>query len=458
MTFMPDISSRGWPGRARWHVSCAATLALVAALAGPVASPPAAGASKDDAAASAARDAKLRKQVQRVLKRTPLIDGHNDIPWQYRRRVKNHLDELDLRADLTQIDPPTHTDIDRLRAGMVGGQFWSVYTPISTYGGKPDDTRIVLEQIDLARRMIDKYDDVLELALTAKDVRRIHRRGRIASLLGLEGGHAISDSLAVLRMLYGAGARYMTLTHSKGLAWADSATDTAKHDGLTPFGIEVVREMNRLGMLVDLSHVSTATMRDALDVTRAPVIFSHSSARAVVPHPRNVPDDILLRVAKNGGVVMVTFFPSYVSEAVRQYGNDRRVHQSALDERLAGDEDAVAAEMTTWAEANPAPRPTLHQVADHIDHIRHVAGIDHIGLGGDYDGMPPGPVGLEDVSTYPELFVELMRRGYTTSAIGRIAGNNVLRVMTRAEEVARELQATESPRDILIEEADGTGS
>lgn len=392
-------------------------------------------------------------RVVRVLKRTPLIDGHNDLPYQYRRRVANHVDQLDLEGNLKLLDPPTHTDIPRLREGMVGGQFWSVYVPILSYGGTPEDVALVAEQIDLVYRMVDRYPETFEIAYTADDVRRIHRRGRIASMIGMEGGHAINNSLAVLRQMFRLGARYMTLTHGKSLRWADSATGEARHGGLTPFGEEVVREMNRLGMMVDLSHVSPQTMTDALAVSEAPIIFSHSSAFGVVPHDRNVPDDMLRSVADNGGVVMVTFYPTYVSE-------QRRLHFVRAGELTAQwnqemGEEQVAARMAEWWQANPAPSPTLSQVADHIDHIRATAGVSHIGLGGDYDGMPPGPVGLEDVSTYPALLVELLRRGYSDREIGMIAGGNVLRVMEAVEAVARKLQRERLPSDALIDELDG---
>jgi membrane dipeptidase len=392
------------------------------------------------------------ERVTRVLKQTPLIDGHNDMPGRYRSRVRNQLEKLDLSADLTLLDQPTHTDIPRLRKGMVGGQFWSVYVSISEYGGKPVDVQRVLEQIDLVHRMVAKHSGDLEIAYTADDVRRIHANGKIASLIGMEGGHAINNSLAVLRSMYQLGARYMTLTHSKGLRWVDSATDDDRHGGLTAFGEAVIREMNRVGMLVDLSHVSVATMRDALATSAAPVIFSHSSAYKVVPHARNVPDDVLELVAANNGVVMVTFYPSYVSEATRVYGIQFRAESNRLNSIY--DEAEVAKRLQIWRADNPAPRPTLEQVADHIDHIRSVAGIDAIGIGGDYDGMPPGPVGLEDVSTYPALLAELLRRGYSDSDIAKIAGGNVLRVLESAERVARKL-AKDSPAEVHIDELDG---
>ncbi|MDG2071807.1 MAG: dipeptidase, partial [Pseudomonadales bacterium] len=318
-------------------------------------------------------------RVASVLRETPLIDGHNDIPWAIRNRVNNQLDHIDLSADLTLLENPTHTDIPRLRRGQVGGQFWSVYVPIREYGGTAVQVQQVIEQIDLVHRMVERYADTFELAYTAADIKRIHASGKIASLIGMEGGHAINDSLAVLRRMYQLGARYMTLTHSKGLRWADSATDDVRHNGLTSFGKAVVGEMNRLGMLVDLSHVSPKTMRDAIEVSAAPIIFSHSSAYEVVPHDRNVPDDILRLVDRNNGVVMVTFFPSYVSEATRLYGVKANAERDRLKAELP--EAQTNEKLQAWREANPVPRPTLAQVADHIDHIRSVAGIDHIGLG-----------------------------------------------------------------------------
>jgi len=393
------------------------------------------------------------ERVLALLRRVPLVDGHNDVPWQYRDRVQNHLARLDLASDLSHLDPPMHTDFARLRAGGVGGQFWSVYIPVSVAG--PGAARVQLEQIDVALRMIQRYPDRLELALTAADVERIHAAGRVASLIGVEGGHAIENSLAALRSFYRLGARYMTLTHSSDNDWADSATDTPRHGGLTPFGVEVVREMNRLGMLVDLSHVSPDTMNDALDASAAPVIFSHSSARALCDHPRNVPDEVLRRLPDNGGVVMVTFVPSFVSQEVR----DRSLRQDAERDRLrtlhGGDASAVQAGLDQWRKANPEPRATLQQVADHVEHVRAVAGIEHVGLGSDFDGIESTPVGLEDVSHYPDLLEELARRGWSDADLEALAGRNVLRALRRAEDVAHRLQAERPPSDVTIEELDG---
>ena len=394
----------------------------------------------------------LDTRVATVLKATPLIDGHNDLPWQYHRRVNNHLSQLDLASDLTQIERPTDTDLPRLRRGRVGGLFWSVYIPIEGYGGKPSAVQAVMDQIDLVKRLINHHEDDLELALDASSIRRIHKAGKIASLIGMESGHSINNSLASLRQLYELGARYMTLTHSKGLLWADSATDTPRHGGLTGFGELVVLEMNRLGMMVDLSHVSVETMRDALRVSRAPVIFSHSSAYAVTQHARNVPDDILALVGKKRGVVMVNYLTSYVSEPMRLYRVALERHQAMLNRDH--EPDAAGELMAQWSALHPAPEVTLFDVADHIDHIKAVAGIEAIGLGADFDGMPPGPVGLEDVSTYPALLKELLIRGYSDQDIANIAGENLLRVMTDVEAVAARLRTLETPRDDLLHEID----
>ncbi|RMH26237.1 MAG: membrane dipeptidase [Planctomycetota bacterium] len=392
--------------------------------------------------------------IRALLRQTPLIDGHNDVPWGVRARFANHLDRFDFAGDTASLDRPMHTDLPRMRAGGVGAQFWSVYIPIAEAPGRPGDARTVIEQIDVARRLIDRYDD-LELALTSADVRRIHRDGRIASLIGMEGGHSIENSLAVLRATYDLGARYMTLTHSRNLAWADSATDDRALGGLSPFGEEVVREMNRLGMLVDLSHVSPDVMRHALRITEAPVIFSHSSARALCDHPRNVPDDVLAMLPDNGGVVMVTFVPPFVSEELRVWLNDQQAERERLEAQHPDDAEAVDAGLAAWAEARPRPVARLDQVADHIDHIRRVAGIEHIGIGSDFDGIGAGPLGLEDVSTFPALFAELARRGYSDADLRAIAGENVLRVMAQVERVAARLQRQRGPSEALIEDLDG---
>jgi len=405
-------------------------------------------------AAAPPTDGDLERQARRLLREVPLIDGHNDAPWQYRKRVNLKIDDMDFGADLTKLDPPMHTDIARLREGGVGAQFWSVFIPIPQRGGRPGDTRTVIEQIDFVKRLVDRYPDDLELALTADDVERIHRAGRIASLIGMEGGHSIEDSLAVLRATYELGARYMTIAHVKNTRWADSATDDAEFDGLADFGREVIREMNRLGMIVDLSHVSPATMHDALDVTIAPVIFSHSSAFAVCRHVRNVPDDVLQRVRTNGGVVMITFLGYYVSEDLRTWGVRRQAERAAIAGADGQGTLAVEGLMADWERANPRPQATIAQVADHIDHVRALIGADHIGLGGDYDGTSSLPEGMQDVSTYPVLIVELLRRGYSDDDLRKIIGLNVLRVMRDVETAAATLQASTGPSEVMFIEAD----
>jgi membrane dipeptidase len=385
-----------------------------------------------------------RHRVEQVLLRTPLIDGHNDLPWEIRDRFKSDLAAVDLKLDTTHLPfpagaSPLMTDIPRLRAGEVGGQFWSVWIPSDMKGYQA--VQITLEQMDLVKRMAARYPGDLEMAYTAADVRRIHRAHKVASMIGIEGGHQIDNSLAVLRQMYDAGARYMTLTHTVNNGWADSATDAPVHHGLTPFGIEVVREMNRLGMLVDLSHVSPETMQAALAVAEAPVIFSHSSARALVDHPRNVPDDVLRSVAANGGVVMVNFAPGYVSDARNRWDADQAAERTRFNSPpyvglYIGQPERAKAALAAWEQTHPRPATTLVQVADHIDHIRQVAGVDHVGLGSDFDGIEDAPVGLEGVDRYPALLEELMRRGWTDSDIAKLAGENLLRVMAAAEKAA----------------------
>ena len=382
------------------------------------------------------------EMIARLLQEVPLVDGHNDLPWAIRARFGSRLATVDLR-DTSQLDPPLSTDLRRLRAGGVGGVFWSVWVP--TELGKDEAVRTVLEQIDLVHRMAAAYPDDLEIALTAADVRRIHAAGRVASLIGAEGGHCIADSPAVLRMLYAVGARYLTLTHWESTAWADSATAAPQHDGLTDFGAALVREMNRIGMLVDLSHVSAAAMHDALDATRAPVIFSHSCAAALNPHPRNVPDDVLRRLPANGGIVMVNFGSYFIDPRVTERVAAGEAEEARLKALHPGDPQAVAAGLDRWYTANPMPKVTVAQLADHIDHIRRVAGIDHVGLGSDFDGISSLPVGLEDVAGFPTLIAELANRGYSRDDLARVAGLNVLRVMAEVERVAASLQATETP-------------
>ena len=379
-----------------------------------------------------------------ILARHPVFDGHNDLPWAIRRaEAPFDVDAYDLREPT-----PGHTDLDRLRSGGVGAQFWSIYIP-----GEAADSgfaRLQLEQVDIARRLIRKYPE-LELTGTAAEVETAMKAGRIASLLGLEGGHAIENSISALRVYYDLGVRYMTLTHNVTLAWADAASDEALHDGLTGFGEDVVREMNRIGMLVDLSHVSPATMSDALDVSQAPVIFSHSSARALTDHVRNVPDSILTRLQENGGLVMVTFVPSFVSEQLRQWHVQRRSVGEAAIASGGGVPEARAAAEEFMAE-NPLPRATIADVADHIEHVRDVAGIDHVGLGADFDGIGSTPVGLEDVSTYPALITELVRRGWPDAEIAKLTNGNILRVLREAEIVAARLQLETPPSTRRLDE------
>jgi membrane dipeptidase len=389
------------------------------------------------------------ERARALTRAAPLIDGHNDYPW----AVREEAPTLDLAAvDIRGAQSLTMTDIPRLRAGGVGAQFWSVYVPVSLQGQAA--TRAVLEQMDLVHRMAARYPDTFEMARTAADIDRIVKEGRIASLLGMEGGHAIDNSLGTLRMMHALGAGYMTLTHSDNVPWADASTDTPRLGGLSTFGEEVVLEMNRLGMLVDLSHVSPDTMADALRVSRAPVIFSHSSARAVCDHPRNVPDDILGKLKANGGVAMVTFVPSFIApEGGRRYPL-QRAQVRRLRRAFPNDPARVEAGMQAWYKAHPDPVATLAMVADHIDHMRKVAGIDHIGIGSDFDGIQSAPVGLEDVSKYPALTAELLRRGYSEEDVQKVLGQNVLRVMRDAERAAAALQQERQPSTETIERLD----
>ncbi|MDO8501425.1 MAG: dipeptidase [Gemmatimonadaceae bacterium] len=389
-------------------------------------------------------------RARRVLASTPLIDGHNDLPWAIREDAKAPLDvaAYDLRQRTRG-----HTDLERLKQGMVGAQFWSLYIP-----GEAKDSgyaRIQLEQFDIARRFIAMYPDRLQLALSSSDIRDAFRKKKIGSLLGMEGGHAIENSLGALRSYYALGARYLTLTHNVTLDWADAALDSAKHDGLTEFGKEVVREMNRLGMLVDLSHVSPAAMSDVLDVSEAPVIFSHSDSRALVDVPRNIPDSILTRLRTNGGVAMITFVPSFISKQFAD--NEADFNRAAQDIRLrlAGDAAAIKREMDALRASHPRPVVKLTQVADHIEHMRDVAGIDHIGIGADFDGITEVIQGLEDVSKYPALFAELAHRGWSDEDMKKLAGENVLRAFAKAEEVAARLQKSRQPSTKTIAQLDG---
>jgi len=397
------------------------------------------------AAPAAAQDPAAR--VARILGKTPLIDGHNDWPEVLREREGEARWTADL-DDLSARPVAYNTDIARLRRGKVGAQFWSVWVSPNLPGR--EQVEQTLEQIDLVHRMCGSHPQTFAMVRTAAEVRRAHVTGRIGCLIGVEGGGQINGNLSVLRSYAALGAGYLTLTHSLTIDWADSATDNPRHDGLTDFGRTVVAELNRLGMLVDLSHVSEATMRDALAVTRAPVMFSHSSARAIDDHPRNVSDAMLALIRTNGGVVMVNYAPIYVSDAYRRWSSDAAAERTRLNAPPFGGLDIgqpekAAADYATWLAAHPAPRVTLSQVADHIDHIARVAGADHVGLGSDFDGVGETlPLGLEDVSTYPALLAEMMRRGWSDADIAKLAGGNALRVMEAAERVKREIASERS--------------
>ncbi|MEZ5285752.1 MAG: dipeptidase [Vicinamibacterales bacterium] len=389
-------------------------------------------------------------RAQAIHAQSPVVDGHNDYPWALRERdVGGDF----TKADITEPVPSLMTDIPRLRRGGMGAQFWSVYVPAEMQG--KEAVRATLEQIDIVHRMTERWPETFELALTAGDAERARQAKRIGSMIGMEGGHSIDSSLATLRQMYALGARYMTLTHSSNVPWADSATDTPAHGGLTKFGEEVVREMNRLGMLVDLSHTSPDTMKDALAVAEAPVIFSHSSARALCDVPRDVPDEVLQMLPKNGGVVMVTFVPGFISQEVADWNTKQGAQASAFRKQFPNDEKAARAALDAWTKANPEPRATLSQVADHIDHIRKVAGIDHIGLGGDFDGITSVVEGLEDVASYPRLTAELLRRGYSDDDVRKVLGQNVLRAWRQAEQVATRLQQQRGPSTATIAALDG---
>ena len=374
-----------------------------------------------------------------ALEAAPVWDGHNDVPIQLRGRFGNVIGEFDFE-DTSDTGPSNaegramHTDFARLAEGKVGAQFWSVY--VSADLAPRDAVIATIEQIDVTKRLVRRYPDRLALALTAAEVERAMAEGKVASLLGMEGGHSIDGNLAVLRQMYDLGARYMTLTHSKNTPWADSATAAPQHGGLTEFGRDVVREMQRIGMLVDLSHVSEATMLDTLEVAGAPVIFSHSGAYGATAHPRNVPDRVLERLRDNGGIVMIVALPAYVSETRRQWGAASEAEKKRLETLHPGDPDAVKRGQEAWKAANPEPVATVADMADHVDRVRQVAGIDHIGVGGDYDGMATGPAGMEDVAGYPALFAELARRGYSQADLEKIASRNMLRVMKAAEAYA----------------------
>ncbi|MFH9944500.1 dipeptidase [Streptomyces murinus] len=387
-------------------------------------------------------------EARALLREFPVVDGHNDLPWALREKAGYDLDRLDIAGHQ---HGHLHTDIPRLRAGGVGAQYWSVYVPAE----QPDPVAATLEQIDCVRQLLDRYQADLAPALTAADMEAARGEGRIASLMGAEGGHSIANSLGTLRGLYALGVRYMTLTHNSNVDWADSATDTPKSNGLTAFGREVVREMNRLGMLVDLSHVAPSTMRDALDTSTAPVVFSHSSARAVCDHPRNIPDDVLERLPANGGVAMVTFVPKFVLQAAVDW-----TAQADENMRAHGlhhlDTTAEAMKVhRAFEERTPRPIATVPVIADHLDHMREVAGIDHLGIGGDYDGTAFTPDGLSDVSGYPNLLAELLDRGWSKADLAKLTWQNSVRVLGAAEDVARDLRSKQAPSNATIESLDG---
>lgn len=418
------------------------------------------GSTASAQAASTQKPDQYMERALKVLTANPVMDGHNDLPWRIREDTVHprDVDAYDLRKHA-----PGMTDLARIKAGHLGAQFWSIYipgeaadpiyAPKGAVASTPGYARVQLEQFDIARRMIAKYPE-LTWTLTADAVRANFKNGTVGSLLGLEGGHAIENSLALLRQYYDLGARYMTLTHNVTLDWADAALDAPKHNGLTPFGKEVVREMNRLGMLVDLAHVSPGTMSAALDVSEAPVIFSHSGARALVDHARNVPDSILARLPKNGGVVMVPFVTSFVSPAVLADDKALEVVTAAAKKKFPKDSASVKKEVDAWRKAHPRPVATVAQVADHIEHVRKIAGVDHVGIGSDFDGIPETVKGLEDVSTYPAIFAELARRGWSDADLAKLANGNVLRILKQAEQVAAKLKQTRKASNATIEELD----
>jgi membrane dipeptidase len=377
-----------------------------------------------------------KARIDRILRSTPLIDGHNDLPGELRDKYGGRTAVVAAGSD--RLKQPLMTDIARMRTGGMGGQFWSVFIPGTITGN--DAIRATIEQVDIARRLIATYPRDLELASTADDMVRIHRGRRIGSLLGIEGGRQIGGSLAALRLFHALGVRYATLTHNQTTEWADSATDVPKHGGLSPFGERVVGEMNRLGMLVDLSHVSPDTMRDAIRVSRAPVIFSHSNAFALNPHPRNVPDDVLRLLPANGGIVMVNFYPAFLAPAATDWARNRTAEDARLKAVHPTSTEAQSAALTAWEAAHPRPRVGVAVVADHIDHIARTAGVDHVGIGGDLDGVPYTVDGLGSVADYPLLFAELIRRGWNDRDLAKLAGGNILRAMRGAESTALALK------------------
>lgn len=391
-------------------------------------------------------DPEVQARIDGILKATPLIDGHNDLAEQLRENYGGKTEGLASGTD--QWKKPLMTDMARLRQGRFGGQFWSVFIPAEVEGDRA--IRNTIEEIDIVKRFIAAYPKDLEQAYTADDVVRIHKAGKVASLMGVEGGHQMGHSFAALRQFYNLGARYMTLTHFKTTDWADSATDVPTHGGLTDYGKRVVHEMNRIGMLVDLSHVSEGTMNSALDVSKAPVIFSHSSAKAIDGHPRNVSDAVLGRLATNGGVVMVNFAPDYVNEAIWKWSADKDAEKARIARMLTGHPQAeIDAALDTWVKAHPQPEATVSQVADHVEHVAKIAGYDHVGIGGDLDGIPSVPTGLTGVQDYPNLFAELIRRGWSDENLAKLAGGNILRVLRKAEAVSKSMGSEPPAADQL---------
>jgi membrane dipeptidase len=405
------------------------------------------------AAAADGDDDALARRIDRVLSASPVIDGHNDLPWEIRQGYDDWRKPLDLKAETSRLPHPLQTDLPRMKKGHVGAQFWSVWIPASLKG--PEAVQTTLEQIDMVHRMVARYPTQLEMASTAADVRRIEKKGMIASLIGIEGGHQIGNSPAALRMFYQLGARYMTLSHFLNNDFADSATDDPVHHGLTPFGKAIVHEMNRIGMMVDLAHVSADVMRQVIATTRAPVIFSHSSARAIVDHPRDVPDDVLRMLPANSGIVMVNFYPGYISQAAAVRAADRAAEEARAKTLYTGQPERRKAALDAWDAAHPRPAVTVSDVADHVDHIRKIAGVDHVGIGSDFDGIEgQHPEGMDGVDKYPVLFRELARRGWSDVDLAKLSGGNMLRVMERVEQVAASMRG-EAPVIATIGELDG---
>ncbi|MBD2840907.1 dipeptidase [Erythrobacter rubeus] len=423
----------------------------LAALAMVLASPASSQSVAEDVAPAVETDPAV-VTARAALEAAPVFDGHNDVPIQLRARFDNQINNLDF-TDTTGTGSThpegrvMHTDLTRLAEGKVGAQYWSVYVPVSL--SEPEAVQMTMEQIDVMKRLIARYPGTLAYAETADQVESAMADGRIASLLGMEGGHSIGSSLAVLRQMYALGARYMTITHSANTPWADSATDEPEHGGLSDFGMDVIREMNRIGMLVDLSHVSEEAMMDALNVAEAPVIFSHSGARAVNGHARNVPDSVLARLPENGGIVMVVGLPGFLNDERRQWYAERQAEEARQNSLYLGQPDVVEAAMAEWDAENPEPQTMISHMADHIDHIKQVAGVEYIGIGADYDGMPTGPVGMEDVSGYPALFAELARRGYSQVELELISSRNAIRVLREAERYSARV-ADRAPIESLL--------